>query len=103
MKTLADQSGLTIIELMISMTIGLLLILIATGLLLSSRAAYVAQDQHIQVQETGRYAMEILSRAIRQAGYRNPDTAYLLPYNSAEREPDAVSYTHLTLPTKRIV
>lgn len=90
MKTLADQSGLTIVELMIAMTIGLLLILIATGLLLSSRAAYVARDQHIQVQETGRYAMEILSRAIRQAGYRNPDTAYLLPYNSAEREPDVV-------------
>lgn len=90
MKTLADQNGLTIVELMIAMTIGLILILIATGLLLSSRAAYMAQDQHVQVQETGRYAMEILSRAIRQAGYENPDTAYLLPYNSAGRDPDVV-------------
>ncbi len=73
MRTLFFQSGLTITELMVAMTIGLFITLLATGLLLSSQAAYLAQDQHAQVQETGRYAMEMLARAIRQTGYDKLD------------------------------
>lgn len=67
------ERGLTIVELMIALTLGLFVILAATGLLLSSKTAYLALDQTAQVQETGRYAIEMLSRAIRQAGYENWD------------------------------
>lgn len=73
MKALSDQRGLTITELMVAMTIGLFITLLATGLLLSNQAAYLVQDQHAQVQETGRYAMEMLARAIRHAGYKSLD------------------------------
>ncbi|RQO33666.1 pilus assembly protein PilW [Herminiimonas sp. KBW02] len=62
-------------ELMVAMTIGLFITLLATGLLASNQAAYLAQDQYAQVQETGRYAMEMLARAIRQAGYKKLDAA----------------------------
>ena len=69
------QAGLTIIELMISMTLGLLIILAATALLLSSRSGYAAQEDGAQIQETGRYALENIVRAVRQTGYENWDTA----------------------------
>ncbi|MFC7286744.1 PilW family protein [Herminiimonas glaciei] len=67
------ETGLTMIELMIALSLGLFVILSATGLLLSGKAAYLAQDQNAQVQETGPYAIEMLSRSIRQAGYENRD------------------------------
>ncbi len=69
--TLLHQQGLTIIELMIAITLGLFIVLTTIGLLVASKAAYVMQDQQAHIQETGRYAIEILSRAVRQAGYEN--------------------------------
>ena len=69
------QAGLTIIELMISMTLGLLVILAVTALLLSSRSGYAAQEDGARMQETGRYALENIVRAVRQSGYENWDTA----------------------------
>lgn len=72
------QSGLTLVELMIAMTLNLFVMLMLTGLLLSGKASYNAQDQQLQMQETGRYVMEAIARQVRQAGYEdwNP---YLQP------------------------
>jgi type IV pilus assembly protein PilW len=69
----AGQSGLTLVELMVAMTLGLLVVLAATGLLVSSKNSYTAQDDHIRVQDTGRFALEIITRAVRQTGYVNWD------------------------------
>jgi type IV pilus assembly protein PilW len=69
------QAGLTLVELMIAITLGLLVIMAATALLLSAKSGYVAQDGDAQVQDAGRYALEIVGRAIRQASYENWDTA----------------------------
>lgn len=74
-QSLRLQQGLTIAELMVAITLGLFIVLTATGLLLSSKAGYVTQDQNAHIQETGRYAIEILSRAVRQAGYEKWDSA----------------------------
>jgi type IV pilus assembly protein PilW len=68
------QAGLTLVELMIAITLGLLVIMAATALLLSAKSGYVAQDGEAQVQDAGRYALEIVGRAIRQATYENWDT-----------------------------
>lgn len=70
-QALLHQQGLTLIELMIAITLGLFLVLTAIGLLVASKTGYVMQDQQAHIQETGRYAIEILSRAVRQAGYEN--------------------------------
>ncbi|WP_334189716.1 PilW family protein [Noviherbaspirillum sp.] len=67
------QGGLTLIELMISITLGLLVMLAATALLLSSKSAYTAQDDGTRLQDTGRYASEVISRSVRQAAYENWD------------------------------
>lgn len=71
--TLPSIRGLTLVELMVSLAIGLVVVLAATALLLSSRSAYLGQDDETQLQEGGRYALELIGRAVRQAGYENWD------------------------------
>jgi type IV pilus assembly protein PilW len=70
----ATQSGLTLVELMISITLGLLVVMAATALLLSSKAGYTSQDEATRLQDTGRYAIDMLSRALRQTAYENLDS-----------------------------
>lgn len=105
MRTIADtcnrdpraQQGLTLIELMIAMALGLFVVLAATGLLLSSKAGYTVQDQIAHIQETGRYAMEIIARATRQAGHENWDGAVFSSLPSAELSPTIIGLDAVTL------
>lgn len=67
------QSGLTIIELMISLSLGLFVVMSASLLLLSSKTSYQVQDESSRLQETGRYALELVALSAHQAGYENWD------------------------------
>lgn len=67
------QTGLTLVELMVSIALGLLVAMAASALLLSTKSGYVAQDEDAQIQDTGRFAIEIIARAVRQAAYENWD------------------------------
>ncbi len=67
--TAARQRGLTLVELMISVTLGLLITLAIGYLYTSSRQTYRMNDNVARMQENGRYAMELISRDIRMAGY----------------------------------
>ena len=67
------QAGVTLVELMVSLTLGLLVLLVATALLLSSKAGYTTQDEATRLHETGAYSTEIIARALRQAAYENWD------------------------------
>lgn len=64
------QAGLTLVELMIALVLGLIIVAGVIQLFLSSKQAYRLQESMSQVQETGRYALEVMSRDIRQAGYK---------------------------------
>jgi type IV pilus assembly protein PilW len=64
-------TGLALPELMVAMAIGLVLILAATALLMLTRSTYLLTDDRARVEESGRYALDILSQAVRQAGYRD--------------------------------
>ena len=64
-----NQRGISLVELMISMTIGLILMTGVVQLFLSSRATFSTQQALSRVQETGRLAMEFLADDIRMAGY----------------------------------
>lgn len=61
--------GLTLIELLIAMALGLIVTLAATALLLSSKSGYITVDENARIEESGRYAIETVTRALRQAGY----------------------------------
>jgi type IV pilus assembly protein PilW len=65
----AKQRGLSLVELMISMTIGLFLIAAIASLFVGSKQAYRTGDNLSRLQENGRFAIDLLGRNIRVAGY----------------------------------
>ena len=65
------QRGATIVELMIALTVGMLVLLMAGGMLVSANAAYLAQVEAAALDDAGRYALEIVTRAARQGGFVN--------------------------------
>lgn len=67
------EYGLTLVELMIALAVSLFIVLAATGLLVSAKAGYVSQSNHAQISDTGRFAIEVISRTLRQASYANWD------------------------------
>jgi type IV pilus assembly protein PilW len=64
------QRGMGLVELMISLVISLVLLGALTYFYLSSQRMNRAHDDVSRMQESGRNAMEILGKAIRQAGSR---------------------------------
>ena len=60
--------GLSLIELMVAMVLGLLLLGAVLQVYLSTKMTFVAQDQKSGVEETGRYALEFIARDVRMAG-----------------------------------
>ncbi len=63
------QRGLSIVELMVSLTIGLFLVAGISYVYIGSKDSYRLQNAVAQVQENGRLALETLSKDIRMAGY----------------------------------
>ena len=64
---LRRQTGLSLIELMIAMVLGLVVVGGATGVVLSSKQAYRASEQLSRTQENARIAFELMAREIREA------------------------------------
>ena len=65
------QRGATIVELMVALTVGMLVLLMAGGMLVSANAAYLAQVEAAALDDAGRYALELIARAARQGGFVN--------------------------------
>ncbi|MES2758768.1 MAG: PilW family protein [Pseudomonadota bacterium] len=65
------QRGATLAELMVAAAVGMLAMLFAGGLLVSANAAYLAQVDAAALDDNGRYALEIITRATRQAAFVN--------------------------------
>lgn len=64
------QKGLTLIELMISLALGLALTAGAISVFQQNKETFNLQESVSRLQETGRYAMNIMARDIRSSGYR---------------------------------
>jgi type IV pilus assembly protein PilW len=63
------QDGMSLIELLIAMLIGVLMMTAAIGLLVSNKRVYKEQNEMGRLQENARYAIEILTNDIRMAAY----------------------------------
>ncbi|TXI20302.1 MAG: prepilin-type N-terminal cleavage/methylation domain-containing protein [Nitrosomonas sp.] len=63
------QLGFTLVEMMIAMTIGLVLLLVIGTIFASSRQVFGEQEDNARIQESGRYALEIIGRNVKQAGH----------------------------------
>lgn len=68
-QTAHRMRGVGLVELMIGMTIGLFLILGVLEVFASTRASYRTQEALSRIQESGRFAVNFLSRDVRMAGY----------------------------------
>ena len=66
------QMGLSIVELMVSLVLGLLLMTGVIQVFLSSRQTYAANEAMGRMQENGRFALEFIARSARMAGYVEP-------------------------------
>jgi len=63
------MAGFSLVELMVALGLSLLLLAGVVAIFSSSRVAYESTDQLSRVQETGRFALDQLSRHIRSAGF----------------------------------
>lgn len=64
-----NQLGLSLVELMISLTLGLLLMAGVVQMFISSNAVFGTQQNLSRIQEAGRLAMEFIGRDLRMASY----------------------------------
>jgi type IV pilus assembly protein PilW len=81
------QHGLSLIELMIAVVIGLILIGGLIQVYLSSKQSYNAQEQLARMQESGRFAMDLITRDLRRAGYTGGDVVALNSYDGSVPPP----------------
>jgi type IV pilus assembly protein PilW len=64
------QRGLSLVELMVSVTIALALTVVIANLFIGSRDNHRLVENASRTQENSRFGMQVLGRAIRNAGYR---------------------------------
>ena len=67
----ARARGLTLAELMVALALGLLVVLVGGALLVSSSASYLSQSEAARLDDSGRYALATIGRAIRQTAFVN--------------------------------
>ena len=63
------QRGLSLVELMVALTIGLMILSAATTIMVTSKITYTTQDSLARLQENARFAIHLVSRDIRMAGF----------------------------------
>lgn len=67
----AVQDGLTLIEMMVAITIGLMLMVGISQVYLSSMSTQRTQNDATLMNESARFGFDLLSRELRKAGFRN--------------------------------
>lgn len=62
------QSGVSLVELMIAVAIGLILITVIGNVYLAGRQSFRDQDESARLQETGRFVLDTISRVVHDTG-----------------------------------
>jgi type IV pilus assembly protein PilW len=65
---MSTQYGLSLIELLIGLALGLLIVAVAGSVFQAARRAYDLQESAAELSETGRYAIASIARAVRLSG-----------------------------------
>jgi type IV pilus assembly protein PilW len=71
----AAQSGFSLVELMVAMTIGLLITMVIAEMFVGNKRTHTVQDENARMQENARFALSLLSRQIRIAGFKRSECA----------------------------
>jgi type IV pilus assembly protein PilW len=75
MRARANYRGFTLIELMISLMLGLVVVAGVVSILMANRRSYDTNEGLSQVQESARTAFELIARDVRQAGGNGCDNS----------------------------
>jgi type IV pilus assembly protein PilW len=67
------QGGVALAEVMISMALGMLVVLLACGMLVLANGAYRIHSENVWLNDGGHYALDIVGQAVRQSAYVNWD------------------------------
>jgi len=90
------QRGMTLIEVMISITISLILLAGVMQIFSSNKETYRVQDAMARIQEGGRFAVNFLTKDLRMAGYmgcNSINTQSAPPVNMADIDGDNIADT----------
>lgn len=68
-KLMSINRGFTLLELLIALLIGSIVIAVVGGLFLANSNTFRAVDDSSRLQENGRFALQTISRIVRQAGF----------------------------------
>ena len=82
-QRLNTQKGMSLIELMVAMVIGLILILGVTQIFINNQKSYLFQQGQAGNQENGRFTLAVLSQELSKAGYRS-NPVRLFPAGSGQ-------------------
>ncbi len=85
----SKERGMTIIELLAAVLIGLLVVSAAMDAYLTMHTQSIAQDQVTEMQQSGRAVMRVLSNRLRMAGFSLPSTVASL--SGANSNPDTIT------------
>ena len=96
-QTIVRQTGMTLIELMIAMTLSLILLAGVLQIFIGNKQTYNVQDAMARLQESGRFATRFITKDLRMAGFTGCASIDndITPTNMADLDgdgvPDAVS------------
>ncbi|MDT8363984.1 MAG: PilW family protein [Nitrosomonas sp.] len=83
-----QQQGLTLVEIMVALTIGMVLLGGVITILVSSQQTYRVNEALARIQENARFAFQLLSRDIRMAGYMGCVGEGTVPVNTLNNATD---------------
>lgn len=66
--------GMSLVELLVALSLGALLMLAASSVLLAASGSYGDQSASARLDDNGRYALDTIARAVRQTAYVNWDS-----------------------------
>lgn len=65
------QRGMTLIELMVALAVGLVVVIAAVASLVVGRIGFTSVDSSTQLRENGRYAASIIQRVVDESGFQD--------------------------------
>lgn len=103
-RTIHRQRGLTLIELLVALGLGLVVVVIAATALLLGQQGYRAVDTTTQLRDRERFVNDLLARVIIQAGYQDYGAASLSLRSTAtllgtDPEPDMYGWNNAVYAT----
>ncbi len=87
------QSGVTLVEIMVGIVISLILLNGVIQIFISSKQTYRFGEAVSRLQESGRFAMELLTGDLRMAGYQGCADLGSIPANVIANNPPVVSFS----------